>query len=137
MKKYAYTLFIFFTVFSSLLTGSAAEKKYKYRIEYYYDDVLEEKSTTYKEGTFASLIVDYETKNRDGYLFSHSSVDDAGMTITEDENANVIKVFYEKKEDSAKVSSEKDTKESLDELSEFKQKLQSIFRFFKDLFSSY
>lgn len=135
MKKYTYILFIFFTAFGSCLIGDAKEKLYQYRIEYYYDDVLEEQSTVYKNGPYASLIVDYETKNKDGYSFSHSSIDDAGMTITDDESANVIKVFYEKKEDAIKVDREDDTKENIDSILSFKQKLQSIFDFFKRVLS--
>ncbi len=135
MKKYTYLLFTLFIIFSFYKTSYAEEKLYKYRIEYYYDNVLEKEATTYKNGTYASLIVDYETKNKDGYSFSHSSIDDAGMTITDDEDANVIKVFYEKKEDSIKVEAEQDSSKNIDAIIAFKQKLQSIFDFFKRILS--
>lgn len=132
MKKLAFTLLtiLSFLCFSNIIR--AEEKLYKYRIEYYYDNVLEEKSTIYKNGTYASLITDFETKNRDGYSFSHSSVDDAGMTITDDENANVIKVFYEKKEKTEAVSKDIQT-ENMDAILKLKEKLQPIFQFFKVL----
>lgn len=136
MKKIAYVLFIFLSTFSFSPCSRALEKLYQYRIEYYYDGILEKEATTYKEGNYASLIMDYETKNKDGYSFSHSSVDDAGMTITENEDANVIKVFYEKKETSAKVSSVDTDKENVDTLLKIKQALHSLFDFFKTWFAS-
>lgn len=134
MKKFTLILLttIFFLSFSNVT--HAEEKLYKYRIEYYYDNILEEKSTIYKNGAYASLITDFETRNKDGYSFSHSSVDDAGMTVTDDEKSNVIKVFYEKKEKAEAVSKDIQT-ESMNTLLQLKEKLQPLFEFLKMLLS--
>lgn len=136
MKKYILILFIVFVSFSFYQRIYAKEDLYQYRIEYYYDGILDRDATIYKEGAFASFVMDYETRNREGYVFSHSSIDDAGMTVTSDEDANVIQVFYEKRETEKKVDASEDTYTNTDTMLMLKRSIQSIFSFLRKLVTS-
>lgn len=63
-----------------------------YRVEYYYDGVLDKSKTDYFENlTYGTEISEYEDKNIEGYIF----VKDTGVLVIDDEIDNVIKVYYE------------------------------------------
>lgn len=62
-----------------------------YRVEYYYDDVLDETKTEYYSGkTYEEVIDTYEDKVIEGYILVG---DTAPLTIDDSDN-NVIKVYY-------------------------------------------
>lgn len=70
----------------------------KYRVEYYYDDVLDESKTVYFENMeFGTIVSEYESKLSNGYEF----VNDSGSITIDDEQENVIKVYYKAIEEPA------------------------------------
>ncbi len=69
-----------------------------YRVEYYYDDEIDEDSTDNFYGqTFGDIIRRYNDKNRDGYRFERDF--NVPLTIGTDLDSNVIKVCYVKRTD--------------------------------------
>ena len=71
-------------------------KEYPYIIEYYYDEVIDEEKTEHLQATYQDIIEIYEDKNLPGYKFDKT--ENVPLTITEDEESNVIKVYYVKDE---------------------------------------
>ena len=72
-------------------------KDYPYRIEYYYDGIIDNSKTDSDIVTYGTIIDTYDEKIVDGYVF----INDAGkpLTITENVDNNVIKVYYERRTD--------------------------------------
>ena len=64
----------------------------KYRIEYYYDNKIDETLTKELEGTYLEQISEYTEKVKEGYVFA--KVENVPLTLTTDEASNVIKVYY-------------------------------------------
>ena len=64
----------------------------KYRIEYYYDNKIDETLTKELEGTYLEQISEYTEKVKEGYVFA--KVENVPLTLTTDEESNVIKVYY-------------------------------------------
>jgi uncharacterized repeat protein (TIGR01451 family)/uncharacterized repeat protein (TIGR02543 family)/LPXTG-motif cell wall-anchored protein len=67
---------------------------FDYRIEYYYDNVIDDTKTVTGSALFGSDIDSYDDKVVDGYELDRVEPTPLPMTITSDENANVIKVYY-------------------------------------------
>lgn len=65
-----------------------------YSIEYYYDNTIDTSKTVTGTGVFGSQITTYPDKVIDGYKLG--STDNLPMTITSDEDENVIKIYYVK-----------------------------------------
>lgn len=69
-----------------------------YRVEYYYDGVLDDSKTVYFENMeFGTIVSEYESKLSNGYEF----VNDSGSITIDDEQENVIKVYYKAIEEPA------------------------------------
>ncbi|MDP3388135.1 MAG: InlB B-repeat-containing protein, partial [Eubacteriales bacterium] len=67
---------------------------FDYSIEYYYDGTIDNDKTVTGSALFGSQVTSYTDKVIDGYKLG--STDNLPMTITSDEEANVIKVYYVK-----------------------------------------
>lgn len=76
------------------LTITNELNKYGYRIEYYYDGVLDPEETVTSSDYFGNIVNSYEDKVRDGYKFEKE--ENAELRITEDEQQNVMKIYYVK-----------------------------------------
>ena len=74
-------------------------RDYSYRVEYYYDGIIDSSKTEQETATYGTKINTYDEKIIDGYVFNN----DAGkpLTITDNEETNVIKVYYIKRTDLA------------------------------------
>ena len=68
-----------------------------YRVEYYYDETIDNSKTENYTATFQDLIETYEDKVIDGYRLDHT--DKFPLSITEVAENNVIKVYYVKRTD--------------------------------------
>lgn len=66
---------------------------YNYRVEYYYDDKQDETKTEFLSAPYGSTINDYIDKNMTGYVLQ--GVVGLGLTISNNEEENVIRVQYE------------------------------------------
>lgn len=67
-------------------------KDYKYKVNYFFDGVKDETLTEENTAEYSDIIEDYIDKIKDGYVFD--KVDNLPLTITIDEDKNVINVFY-------------------------------------------
>ena len=63
-----------------------------YRVEYYYDGVIDEEKTENKTATYEEVITEYTDKNIEGYRFEKT--EGMPLTISEVTENNVIKVYY-------------------------------------------
>ena len=70
--------------------------EFKYTVEYYYDGQLNEENTETYTATFNDVIRDYEDKNITGYKLEKT--ENLPLTVSENPENNVIKVFYVKDE---------------------------------------
>ena len=68
-------------------------KDYAYRIEYYLDGVLNESLTDNRKATLGKEITNYVEQKVDGYTYR--KVENLPLTVTKDEESNVIKVYFE------------------------------------------
>ena len=98
MKKLIYTLLsiIFAIIPYQILALTPSLPKYPYKIEYYYDNILNNKETITSSGTIGDLITNYPNKEKEGYELFYSTVDDEALTISDNPDFNIIKVFYTK-----------------------------------------
>ena len=76
-------------------------KNYSYKIEYYYDNILNTEKTENKTGEYNTQINDYPPKLENGYKLDQ--VDGLPLTIGKDESKNIIKVYYIRKDTSILV----------------------------------
>lgn len=67
-----------------------------YTVEYYYDNILEESITITETGKVGDLIIEYPEQKKEGYELFYSTIDDEGLTLTNNLEFNEIKVFYTK-----------------------------------------
>ena len=67
-------------------------KKCTYKVEYYYNDVLDEEKTEYIETRYDTLITEYMDKPKTGYKYSH--VETLPLIVTDVLDNNIIKVYY-------------------------------------------
>ncbi len=65
---------------------------YSYTVQYYYDGKIDNNETETLEGKYGEEINEYPEKQKQGYKFK--TVTKIPFKITEDENRNVIKVYY-------------------------------------------
>ena len=83
---------------TSVISENELEINYnnlEYKVEYYFDGVLEAESSVVTDGNQKGKIIDsYEEKVKEGYKLD--KVENLPLTITENELENVIKVYYEK-----------------------------------------
>lgn len=71
-------------------------EKATYKIEYYYDGIIDSNKTVSKEVKIGTVINFYENKSKDGYILDKIE----GLPLTVSENgSNTIKVFYKKEKD--------------------------------------
>ena len=66
--------------------------EFSYRVEYYYDNEIDNSKTETKSALFESEINNYTDKNEEGYKFDR--IENFPLTITSDNNQNIIKVYY-------------------------------------------
>ena len=76
--------------------------EFDYTIEYYYDGVLKE--TVTKTETYGNKVESYEDKA--GYGYEYSEHKNIPLTITENPDNNVIKVYYVRKDATVRVKYE-------------------------------
>ena len=69
-------------------------RQYGYKVEYYYDDVKDDKKTETGSAWCKDVIEEYIDKTPDGY--EHEKTENLPLTIGTDESKNVIKVYYKK-----------------------------------------
>ena len=81
----------------SLLKIDNNLNEYEYRVEYYYDEVIDNSKTVIGTAKYNDVISSYTAKNKTGFVFDR----DVGkpLTIGTDETANVIKVYYRRRTD--------------------------------------
>ena len=86
---------------------------FEYRVEYYYDNVIDENKTIVDIKQFKDIVDIYEDKIIDGYKLD--TVDGLPLEITSNPDNNVIKVYYDKRTDLSYTVNylEKDTNEVL------------------------
>ncbi len=96
MKKLIYTLLsIILTMIPfQILAVPSKLPKYPYKIEYYYDNTLDSKETITSSGTMGDLVTNYPNKEKKGYELFYSTIDDEALTISDNPDFNIIKVFY-------------------------------------------
>ena len=70
---------------------------YNYTIEYYYEGQIDESQTESLEAIEGKVIDTYIDKPKDGYVFDR--VEGIPLTITSEEENNIIKVYYKARED--------------------------------------
>ncbi|MBS5863856.1 MAG: MucBP domain-containing protein [Clostridium sp.] len=88
--------------------------QFSYTVEYYYDNVKDEALTENYTATYQDVIESYIDKVKDGYRLK--KVEGMPLTITENSDNNVIRVYYERKDTKVIVKYlEKDTNKVLDE----------------------
>ena len=66
--------------------------EFSYRVEYYYDGTIDNSKTETKSALFGSVIENYTEKKEEGYKFDKT--ENFPLTITSDNNQNIIKVYY-------------------------------------------
>ena len=64
----------------------------KYKVEYYYNEEINEEKTDELDAVYGDEITEYEDKVEKGYKFD--KVEGTPLTITENEETNLIKVYY-------------------------------------------
>ena len=84
------------TVVNSISSSSMVNHNpdYTYKVEYYYDGVIDNTKTFTSTAKFGTKITTYTDKNIDGY--KKGKEENLPLTISDDENKNVIKVYYVK-----------------------------------------
>ena len=88
----------------------------KYKIEYYYDEIKDEEKTIEGQATYKETINSYEDKIIEGYILVKE--EKKPLTIEENENKNIMKIYYAK-EMAAKVQYiNKNTDEIIEEITE-------------------
>ena len=70
---------------------------YEYKIEYYYDGVIDDALTQTGEAIENKVIDTYEPQLKEGYLFDHT--EGLPLTISTNTHNNIIKVYYKARED--------------------------------------
>ena len=75
--------------------------EFKYTVEYYYDGTIDDKKTETYTATFNDVIRDYEDKNITGYKLEKT--ENLPLTISENPENNVIKVYYVKDEFNSRI----------------------------------
>ncbi len=89
-------------------------KEYNYRVEYYYNDQKDEEATEKGKEEYGKEIVGYVSKPKEGYKFKKE--ENVPLKITENEENNVIKIYYVTDNISYTVNYlEEDTEEELHE----------------------
>ena len=68
-----------------------------YKVEYYYEGKIDDTKTEYLRGKYNEVIHECDDKAIPGYVFK--DVENLPLTITENEDANVIRVYYVKRAD--------------------------------------
>ena len=68
--------------------------KFNYRVEYYYDNIIDSSKTDVYTATYIDVITSYTDKVIDGYKFDKD--ENVPLNITEIEENNVIRVYYVK-----------------------------------------
>lgn len=96
MKKLLYVLFCTIGFITPIYAKSQELPQYPYVIEYYYDNRLDTKETIQLWAAMGDLITQYPEKNKEGYDLFYSTIDDEGLTISQEPDFNIIKVFYHK-----------------------------------------
>lgn len=85
---------------------------FDYTIEYYYDGAKDPDRTVYKKAIYDSEITDYEKKLKTGYF--EKTVSPHPLTITDDPNKNIMKVYYERETYDYKVEYYYDGEKDID-----------------------
>ena len=70
-------------------------RQYGYKVEYYYDDVKDDKKTETGSAWCKDVIEEYIDKTP-GVGYEHEKTENLPLTIKADESKNVIKVYYKK-----------------------------------------
>ena len=72
------------------------KSEYSYTVEYYYDGVIDSSKTETKEAKFSDTIKGYTDKVIPGYKLDNT--ENLPLTVSENENNNVIRIYYVKDE---------------------------------------
>ena len=70
---------------------------YEYKIEYYYDNVVDDDLTVTGEAIENKVIDTYTPQLKEGYIFDR--VENLPLTISTEKSNNIIKVYYKPRED--------------------------------------
>ncbi|MGN9165499.1 S-layer homology domain-containing protein [Tissierellaceae bacterium HCP3S3_D8] len=82
---------------SMTYTAEFEEASFDYKVEYYYADQLDEKNTEKGSALFGEVINSHEDKIKEGYKFDR--VDGLPLTITSNVESNIIRVYYNLRDD--------------------------------------
>lgn len=90
MKKLVFLLVISFC----MIISARAKDIYNYKILYYYDGILDKEETIINSAPESNIIKSYKLKPKENYILDYTSIDDEGLQISNNENNNLIKVYY-------------------------------------------
>ena len=98
------------------LTVKNELKKYQYKVEYYYDGELDETQTETSEAKYGKTIEEYQDKVKENYVLAKT--ENLPLTITNDPEKNVIKIYYATKAEATVQYIDKTTGEVIEENTE-------------------
>ena len=98
------------------LTVKNELKKYQYKVEYYYDGKLDETQTETSEAKYGKTIEEYQDKVKENYVLAKT--ENLPLTITNDPEKNVIKIYYATKAEATVQYIDKTTGEVIEENTE-------------------
>ena len=98
------------------LTVSNELQKYEYKVEYYYDGEIDESLTETLEEKYGKTVESYTDKVKENYVLEKT--ENLPLTITNDQEKNVIKIYYATKAQATVQYIDKDTGEIIYEETE-------------------
>ena len=98
------------------LTVSNELQKYEYRVEYYYDGEIDESLTETLEEKYGKTVESYTDKVKENYVLEKT--ENFPLTITNEPEKNVIKIYYATKAEARVQYIDKDTGEIIYEETE-------------------
>ena len=91
-------------------------KEYDYKVEYYYDGELDEEQTEISKAKYGKTVKEYKDKVKDNYVLAKT--ENLPLTITNEPDKNVIKIYYAKKAEATVQYIDKTTGEVIEESTE-------------------
>lgn len=83
-------------VSQNVLSVYYVKDSFGYKVEYYYDGVRDDAATVTGTATFGDKISTYSAKLRDGYVLAENGEKNLPLTISSNEENNVISIYYVK-----------------------------------------
>ena len=91
-------------------------KKYEYKVEYYYDGEIDETQTEILEEKYGKTVEKYKDKIKENYVLQKT--ENLPLTITNELEKNVIKIYYAKKAEATVQYIDKTTGKIMEEKTE-------------------